>query len=717
MRKVCLVASDILGVITNSGIATATTHLAFVLAQHGNEVTILNTGHLQKVDDLWKSRYGQAGVTIEHLDRSPRVSPEYIQETYLIYQHLKPRHFDVVVFQDWLGPPFASICAKRAGVAFDTTHLVIVTHGPTEWVREANQELKLTAADLAVSHMERVAIEGADTIVGPSAYLHQWMLDRGWQLPDRLAPVPNFTAGHAADLGGIPELRSVRGERPAEVPLKELVFFGRLEHRKGVLLYARALNLLDPDLLDGFGITFLGREAHYTETDVLALLSIEVRSKANVRFLTTLDQEEARRYLREPGRVAVMPSLDENSPGTVCECVEDGIPFIASHVGGIGELVDEQDHERCLFNPQPASLAGLLTHLLSSPSELPRARPAFDGSASLAAWVEILNKEVPPRPRLATQPLASVVIPHHDRPALLTSLLESLESQDYSNFEVVVVDDGSEQANTHAQLKDLEDRGWSYPLQVVRQDNKFLGAARNTGVRHANGDLLLFIDDDDVARPGFVASMVRAIDATGAAAVSCAFVMFEDEEGPPTAETGTWAFLGGNLALGATGNHLGGAGVIMRRDAWEAVGGYHENFGHGLEDWDILVRLLMAGFEVFALPEPVYGYRVLRSSMRITMNRYQSQQIVLDRYRDLLPENLRVLVDLVHGQSLEAGRSSGYAELLHELDRRQRYQWMLERRIALLERERRASIPSEKSKRSWLMGLVRALRGHSANGE
>ena len=81
MKRICLVASDVLGVITNSGIATATTHLALVLASRGYEVTALNTGHAQELDKVWETRYREAGVTVEHVDRSPPVKPAYVQES------------------------------------------------------------------------------------------------------------------------------------------------------------------------------------------------------------------------------------------------------------------------------------------------------------------------------------------------------------------------------------------------------------------------------------------------------------------------------------------------------------------------------------------------------------------------------------------------------------------------------------------------------------
>ena len=73
--------------------------------------------------------------------------------------------------------------AKRAGLAFGSTRLVHIVHGPSAWLWEANHDLAVRPEDFAIAHNERRAAEQADTVVGPSAYLVGWMRDAGWQLP------------------------------------------------------------------------------------------------------------------------------------------------------------------------------------------------------------------------------------------------------------------------------------------------------------------------------------------------------------------------------------------------------------------------------------------------------------------------------------------------------------------------------------------------------
>jgi glycosyltransferase involved in cell wall biosynthesis len=97
---------------------------------------------------------------------------------------------------------------------------------------------------------------------------------------------------------------------------------------------------------------------------------------------------------------------------------------------------------------------------------------------------------------IETPPLVSVIIPTYDRPETLPEALRSIAGQKYENVEVIVVDDHSPTPIK----KDVEliPEEFPYPLKIVRHDeNKGASAARNTGIKHAGGDYVTFLDDDD----------------------------------------------------------------------------------------------------------------------------------------------------------------------------------------------------------------------------
>lgn len=94
-------------------------------------------------------------------------------------------------------------------------------------------------------------------------------------------------------------------------------------------------------------------------------------------------------------------------------------------------------------------------------------------------------------------PLVSIVVPTHNRASLLTRALDSLRSQTFVDYEVIVVDDGSTDETRSSVEAYLSEAGFTY----VFQENKGVAEARNTGVRHSRGEYIAFCDSDDFWSP------------------------------------------------------------------------------------------------------------------------------------------------------------------------------------------------------------------------
>ncbi len=658
--SVCFVVTEILGTVRNGGIATAVTHMSLLLAERGMAVDILHCGWRDEVDDAWAARYREAGVRVRFLDRSEVVSPEYLADSWRVAQVLGEHHYDTVVMQDWQGLGAVTGLAKRVGLGFASTRLVHHVHGPTEWLLEANRSVEMSPRDAATAHLERLSAEYADVVVGPSAHLVSWMADHGWRLPEERHIVPYFTSRHLDALDA-----PLPPDRPT-APLTELVFFGRLEERKGVRTFASAVNRLDPALPHGSTLTFMGRPAHFQPADVREMFDPPAREAlAEIRFLTDLDQPEARAHLQGPGRVALIPSHLDNSPNVVYECIEDRVPFLASHAGGTGELVAEADRATTLFDPNPASMARLLEPLLRSRVTPVPARPSYDGPALMAVWEQLL-RPLPDAPvdETTDDTFVTVVIPHHDRPDHLVKAVQSVALQDHMNLEILVVDDGSTTPEALELLERLPAMFAHRRLRVVRQENRYLGAARNTGAREAAADWLVFLDDADELKPACVSTMIRAQRRTGARLVSEGFDEVDGTTLDHCPHLHTWIFLGSGIHLGSMMNNLGGAGMLVARDDLLAVGGFHERHGVGHEDWRLYVAFAMSGRPIAGVPLPLYVYRIRPNSMIRSTSTYANSAIVNEVFAEHLPPELASWPMLLRSLSEVTAKQQGRIEYL-----------------------------------------------------
>jgi glycosyltransferase involved in cell wall biosynthesis len=112
----------------------------------------------------------------------------------------------------------------------------------------------------------------------------------------------------------------------------------------------------------------------------------------------------------------------------------------------------------------------------------------------------------------------SVVIPLYNKARYVRRALDSITAQTFTDFEVIVVDDGStdESASVVESYDDAR-------FRIVRQENAGPGAARNRGATEASGEMLAFLDADDEWLPRYLEASVRLLDETGAVAVTCCY--------------------------------------------------------------------------------------------------------------------------------------------------------------------------------------------------
>jgi glycosyltransferase involved in cell wall biosynthesis len=384
-RRVTFVADELLGYAGN-GIGTTTTFVSVALARRGHDVAVLFAGppRNRPVTAEWQSIYEDAGVVVRELAPGDgNVEPRYFARARDVEAALRADPPDVVVVQDLGAPAYTALRLRRLGLAFERTLFVAFCHGTRRWVTDVSRKIRVLPGAHAVAVLERASVELADAVVSPSAYLVDWMRGEGWRLPAQTFVIPHVSRAAATGEG-----------RPAPVEATERVeriaFFGRLEERKGVGPFVEAVNSLDVNV----DVEFLGRPTPLWPVERIR----ELLTHEHIAFETGLDQHDALDRLRRPGTLAVIPSFEENSPNVIYECLENGIPFIASDVAGIRELVAADDRARVLFEPTPDGIAVALRRALANGGALRPARAAFDDEESLRRWEDVLALPAQPPP-------------------------------------------------------------------------------------------------------------------------------------------------------------------------------------------------------------------------------------------------------------------------------------------------------------------------------
>jgi glycosyltransferase involved in cell wall biosynthesis len=193
--------------------------------------------------------------------------------------------------------------------------------------------------------------------------------------------------------------------------------------------------------------------------------------------------------------------------------------------------------------------------------------------------------------------LFSVVIPVFNRAGLLPATLETVRSQTFTDFEVIVVNDGSTDG-TREYLRSID---W---VRVVDQDQQGPGAARNAGVKQAHGDYVAFLDSDDLWSPWTLSTFAKVIAESRPAIVAGRYVDLPDERGLAaiTDEPVRSRVFADYLSSSSQPISAGSNTIVIERSTYQRAGGFSER-PINAEDHDLMLRLGEArGFAAVLAP-------------------------------------------------------------------------------------------------------------------
>jgi O-antigen biosynthesis protein len=224
---------------------------------------------------------------------------------------------------------------------------------------------------------------------------------------------------------------------------------------------------------------------------------------------------------------------------------------------------------------------------------------SLTSSESEVSRTEVISQQ-PWNPK---HPLISVIIPCFNYGQYLEEAIDSVLSQTFQNFEIIVVDDGSDDPETIRRLSKL-----SKPkTKIIRQKNQKLPAARNNGIRRAKGKYICCLDADDKLAPTYLEKCLVRL------------------EGENLDICYTWLReFGDSFSIWATGEFDLGTLVhqncvevsaIFKRDIWKTTGGYDQSMIHGYEDWNFWIAIAKAGGRGAKIDEPLFLYRKHGQSM------------------------------------------------------------------------------------------------------
>jgi glycosyltransferase involved in cell wall biosynthesis len=238
----------------------------------------------------------------------------------------------------------------------------------------------------------------------------------------------------------------------------------------------------------------------------------------------------------------------------------------------------------------------------------------------------------------ANNPLVSVIIPTYNAQDWIVSLLRSIENQSYQNIEVILLNDGSTD-ETVALIEKFASGPSQRDIHLINQKNSGVSSARNEGVRHSRGELIAFVDSDDIWLEDKIEKQVNVMSSLNLDATACSYAIFADSNleildlvHPDWSSQGVQ-----NWLLFRSYGGLLSSTLMMRKDVFYKTGLFRTDLSLSA-DIEFAWRLLSVT-NVELIREPLVGYRLRPNQM------HKHPDLLLSESKRMLD-----IIDLLHDE-------------------------------------------------------------------
>ncbi|MBV9019456.1 MAG: glycosyltransferase [Ktedonobacteraceae bacterium] len=630
------------GPITGGNIGAYISHVTRCMARRGHEIYLVTDCFSDTT--IYHLPEGVTLVPVKSKQSDRRYISSIHEYSEWVYHTLRDLShsvaLDVIEFAERGAEGFITIRAKKLLDEFSHTKLVVQLHTPTSLLSEVSGESPRDFQKSIQIYAEHYCIENADILTSPSQALVDYLKDKlGIQTVFRRFSPLSLAHEHEIKLFTDSQVHTV-------------IFVGSLHASKGVDLFIQAAQLI------------LARDSHFTfeiygKDTPSDPFGNSYKEYIKRRIPTALDHKILFRGFvpyREILKVlsnacfCILPARWASWPYACLEAMSLGCVVVGSKHGGMPEIIE---HGVSGFLADPLDPTEIAHTVLDNYTDLSRLQKIAESAHTKTARLcdplmacqkieECYNVTTATKTSYTQKhaPRVSVIVPLYNQGRYVQEAIDSVKASTYNNVEIIVVNDGSTDEETHEVFDGLEG------VMKVRKPNGGLSSARNAGIAVSSGQFIMPLDADDKIHHLYIEKAVRALlNNSELAYVTCYsrnFGAFESVHPPIGYVPDLMLFM----------NTSGRSMNLYRKEALKKVNGYDEEM-ISYEDWDLLLSLHEKGFIGDVLPIEMSYYRRHSDSMVYTITNSKRSEIIqymLCKHHQLLEKHCRSvslnLVDL-----------------------------------------------------------------------
>lgn len=193
----------------------------------------------------------------------------------------------------------------------------------------------------------------------------------------------------------------------------------------------------------------------------------------------------------------------------------------------------------------------------------------------------------------------SVIMPCYNDGKYIMEAIDSIVKQTYQNWELIIVDDGSDDEETKRIINEIQNP----KIKVFHTEHLRPAGARNYGIQKAEGTYILPVDSDDRIHEEYMEKAVKMIESNPRiGVVYCKAELFGEKNG-------SWNLPDYSFKHMLLDNIVFVTALFYKSD-WEKVGGFNTSMAQGMEDYDFWLSILGLEREICQIPEVLFYYRI-----------------------------------------------------------------------------------------------------------
>lgn len=528
------------------------------------------------------------------------------------FTHTFPDSQIYVEFPDTNGFGYHTIQAKKSNLLGENCLTAITLHGCFEWLLEASDTICREEWLDRFCHREQFSYENVDLAFFPSYFLKQKIESFGWQtkhtihLPYFVPIQPVFTPQKI-------EGNSKNNQNKKYIPV---VFFGRLQERKGLCTFVQALKGLNPELQAQIKLIFLGNIVPLycegtTDLDSEKYIKRELESQFNYEIISDFFSEQAIKYICDlDSAIVCLTSPQDNFPNTALEMGQLPVTLVVSDTGGFRETLDLVKRKEGLYWFKPRDVDSLQEKLEEALKDYPQTPKVAEKSILENLNKELLVKKVgylerafaKIKPREKPTKKVTIGIISVNQGEYLLDCLNSIKAQSYQFLEVIVIDNNSSEQNSKDLFMQMESFFPDFKF-ISLEKRQGIGAIKNHFLEISDGEYFLSFNPQVRLFPSAIEKLMETAINCKAGVVTSVKKQIGENEGVISHPDG------GVLTMMIEENVYGGECCLFSRELLNKFP-YTEDKDINSQNREIITASVVTKQTIIYYPYPLYEYVV-----------------------------------------------------------------------------------------------------------